>query len=200
MLRSSRPDAASAVAVSRRMSVPLIAEGERRQQPMHVLRAVIKTNEEQPGKLVQIVESAVDTLHPSASRYSAWRLSPTPTMCERPPRFPSWQRLVARERNSPRSGGVYCPGTARDLDIDLSSDLEGVLRDADAVARTRWKQYLEVPALLASVNSLCRSSTADACSTERRQLRGHRSGLIARLVALGCGKAGQTRARHRLSR
>ena len=39
------------------------------------------------------------------------------------------------------------------LDVALSSDLEGALRDAQAVVLvTRWNQYREVPALLAAVN------------------------------------------------
>ena len=95
----------------------LIAEGERRQQPMHVLRAVIKTNEEQLRKLVQIVESAVDTLQSKRITVLGLAFKPDTDDVRETPTVPIVQRLVARgarsqstirwcllSRNSSRSG------------------------------------------------------------------------------------------------
>jgi UDPglucose 6-dehydrogenase/GDP-mannose 6-dehydrogenase len=133
----------------------LIAEGERREQPMSVLRAVIKTNEDQPEKLVQIVESAVDTLQARRVTVLGLAFKPDTDDVRETPTVPIVQRLVARGARVTVHDPVVStvPEQLGDLEIDLSSDLEGALRDADAVVLvTRWEQYLEVPALLAALN------------------------------------------------
>ena len=122
---------------------------------MRVLRAVIETNEEQPEKLVQMVESAVDTLQARRVAVLGLAFKPDTDDVRETPTVPIVQRLVARGARVTVHDPVVStlPEQLEDVDIELSSDLEGTLRDADAVVLvTRWKQYLEVPALLAAVN------------------------------------------------
>ena len=182
----------------------LIAEGERREQPMRVLRAVIETNEEQPGSWFRSSRVPSTPFRPSASRYSAWRSSPTPTMCERPPRFPSCSDSLRGERGS-QSTIRWCLPSRNSSEI-WTSTCPQTSRAPPRRGRGRARDALEAIPRGAGASRLSESLCAvhrrptHARPGERLQLRGHRSGLIARLVALGCGKAGQTRARHRLSR
>jgi UDPglucose 6-dehydrogenase len=133
----------------------LIAEGERREQPMRVLRAVIETNDEQPEKLVQMVESAVDNLQDRHVTVLGLAFKPDTDDVRETPTVPIVQRLVARGARVTIHDPVVrsLPEQLGGLDVALSSDLEGALRDAQAVVLvTRWNQYREVPALLAAVN------------------------------------------------
>ncbi len=133
----------------------LIAEGERRAQPMSVLRAVIETNEEQPDKLVQLVETAVDNLQTRRVTVLGLAFKPDTDDVRETPTVPIVQRLIARGAQVTIHDPVVrsLPEQLGGLDVALSSDLESALRDADAIVLvTRWQQYLEVPALLAAVN------------------------------------------------
>ena len=83
------------------------------------------------------------------------------------------------------------PEQLGDLDIDLSSDLEGALRDADAVGTRDALEAIPRGAGAARLSeSLCavHRRPTHARPGERLQLRGHRSGLIARLVALALAR------------
>jgi UDPglucose 6-dehydrogenase len=133
----------------------LIAEGERREQPMHVLRAVIETNEEQSETLVRMVESAVGDLQGSRVTVLGLAFKPDTDDVRETPAIPIVQRLAALGAQITIHDPVVrsLPEQLGDLDVALSFDLEGALRDAEAVVLvTRWKQYLEVPAILAGVN------------------------------------------------
>jgi UDPglucose 6-dehydrogenase len=71
------------------------------------------------------------------------------------PAIPIVQRLAARGARVTVHDPVVreVPEQLRELDVALSSDLESALQKADAVVLvTRWKQYLEVPALLTALN------------------------------------------------
>jgi UDPglucose 6-dehydrogenase/GDP-mannose 6-dehydrogenase len=122
---------------------------------MRVLRAVIETNEEQPEKLVQMVESAVGDLRGSRVTVLGLAFKTDTDDVRETPTIPIVQRLAALGAritiHDPVVRGL--PEQLGDLDVALSFDLEGALRDAEAVVLvTRWKQYLEVPAILAGVN------------------------------------------------
>jgi UDPglucose 6-dehydrogenase len=133
----------------------LIAEGERRGQPMRLLRAVLDTNAEQPERLVQLVETAVDDLEGHRVTVLGLAFKPDTDDVRETPAIPIVQRLVARRARVTIHDPVVrsLPEQLAGLDVVLSDDLELALRDADAVVLvTRWDQYLEVPALLADLN------------------------------------------------
>ena len=122
---------------------------------MRVLRAVIETNEEQPEKLVQMVESAVDNLQDTHVTVLGLAFKPDTDDVRETPTVPIVQRLVERGARVTIHDPVVrsLPEQLGGLDVALSSDLEGALRDAQAVVLvTRWTEYREVPALLAAVN------------------------------------------------
>jgi UDPglucose 6-dehydrogenase len=133
----------------------LIAEGERRGQPMRLLRAVLDTNAEQPERLVQLVETAVEDLEGRRVTVLGLAFKPDTDDVRETPAIPIVQRLVARRARVTIHDPVVrsLPEQLAGLDVVLSDDLELALRDADAVVLvTRWDQYLEVPALLADLN------------------------------------------------
>jgi UDPglucose 6-dehydrogenase len=133
----------------------LIAEGERQEQPMRVLRAVIETNEEQPEKLVEMVETAVGDLQGRHVTVLGLAFKPDTDDVRETPTIPIVQRLVALGARVTIHDPVVrsLPEQLGDLDVALSFDLESAVRDAQAVVLvTRWKQYLEVPAILAGQN------------------------------------------------
>jgi UDPglucose 6-dehydrogenase/GDP-mannose 6-dehydrogenase len=122
---------------------------------MRVLRAVIETNEEQPEKLVHMVESAIDNLQDRHVTVLGLAFKPDTDDVRETPTVPIVQRLVARGARVTVHDPVVrsLPDQLGGLDVALSSDLEGALRNAQAVVLvTRWNQYSEVPALLAAVN------------------------------------------------
>jgi UDPglucose 6-dehydrogenase len=133
----------------------LIAEGERRGQPMRLLRAVLDTNAEQPERLVQLVETAVDDLEGHRVTVLGLAFKPDTDDVRETPAIPIVRRLVARRARVTIHDPVVrsLPEQLAGLAVVLSDDLELALRDADAVVLvTRWDQYLEVPTLLADLN------------------------------------------------
>jgi UDPglucose 6-dehydrogenase len=134
----------------------LIAEGDRRSQPMRVLRAVIETNDGQPEELVRLVERAVENLRGKSVTVLGLAFKPDTDDVRDSPAIPIVQRLVARGARVTVHDPVVraVPEQLRELDVALSSDLDSALKEADAVVLvTRWEQYLEVPALLAALNA-----------------------------------------------
>jgi UDPglucose 6-dehydrogenase len=133
----------------------LIAEGERREQPMRLLRAVLETNDAQPERLVQMVENAVGDLNGRRVTVLGLAFKPDTDDVRETPAIPIVQRLVARAARVTIHDPVVrsLPEQLQDSHAVLSDELEGAIRDADAVVLvTRWDQYLEVPALLADLN------------------------------------------------
>jgi UDPglucose 6-dehydrogenase len=133
----------------------LIAEGDRREQPMRVLRAVIETNKEQPEELVQMVEGAVENLEAKRVTVLGLAFKPDTDDVRESPAIPIVQRLVARGACVTIHDPVVrsLPEQLGGLDVALTSDLASALQEADAaVLVTRWNEYLQVPALLAAVN------------------------------------------------
>ena len=134
----------------------LISEGERREQPMRVLRAVLETNDEQPDRLVQLVQRALQDLRDRRVTVLGLAFKPDTDDVRETPTISLVQRLVAHGARVTIHDPVVSslPQQLGNLGVTLCSDLEHALREADAVVLvTRWDEYLEVPALLAAVNS-----------------------------------------------
>ena len=122
---------------------------------MRLLRAVLDTNDEQPERLVQLVENAVGDLEGKRVTVLGLAFKPDTDDVRETPAIPIVQRLIARAARVTIHDPVVrsIPEQLQDSDAVLSDELEGALRDADAVVLvTRWDQYLEVPALLADLN------------------------------------------------
>jgi UDPglucose 6-dehydrogenase/GDP-mannose 6-dehydrogenase len=133
----------------------LIGEGDRREQPMRVLRAVIETNDQQPEELLRLVERAVGDLQAKRVTVLGLAFKPDTDDVRESPAIPIVQRLVTRGARVTIHDPVVAdlPGELQRPEVSLSVDLEEALREADVVVLvTRWAQYLEVPALLAALN------------------------------------------------
>jgi UDPglucose 6-dehydrogenase/GDP-mannose 6-dehydrogenase len=133
----------------------LIAEGDHREQPMRLLRAVIETNDRQPGELMRLVERAVGDLQAKRVTVLGLAFKPDTDDVRESPAIPIVQRLAARGARVTIHDPVVAdlPGELQLPEVSLSVDLEDALREADVVVLvTRWARYLEVPVLLAASN------------------------------------------------
>ena len=133
----------------------LIAEGDRRAQPMRLLQAVMETNDERPDVLVGLVERAVENLQGKRVTVLGLAFKPDTDDVRESPAIPIVERLAARGARITIHDPVVreLPDVLGRLDVTLTPDLAEALQEADVVVLvTRWDHYLEVPALLAASN------------------------------------------------
>jgi len=133
----------------------LIAEGDRRAQPMRMLRAVMEINDERPDVLVELVERAAGNLRAKRVTVLGLAFKPDTDDVRESPAIPIVERLAARGAQVTIHDPVVrdLPDELKWLDVALIPDLAESLQEADVVVLvTRWAQYLEVPALLAAAN------------------------------------------------
>jgi UDPglucose 6-dehydrogenase len=130
----------------------LIARGREAGQPMRLLEAILQVNEEQPQKLVSLLEKRWPSL--SGIRITVLGLSfkPGTSDVRESPAFPLIRELLARKA----SVRVYDPvamtearKVLSDASVEFCDNLESALDGADAiVVVTAWKEFNEVPKLL----------------------------------------------------
>jgi len=130
----------------------LIAEGGRLGVPMPLLSAVLDTNDARPDVLVELVERALGGLAGREVAVLGIAFKPDTDDVRESPSIPLVERLVARGAHVTAHDPVVrtLPAELRDLGVELTDDLDAVLRGREAIVlATRWEQYLEVPGLLA---------------------------------------------------
>ena len=134
----------------------LAAHGERLHAPMHVLDAVLKVNEQQPQKIIQLLKKHFASLTGVRVSILGLAFRPDTNDMRESPAIPIVRSLL-------REGAVitgYDPvatDEARKVfslqELELSGSLSDALVKADAVVLvTRWDEFKKVPDLLRSRN------------------------------------------------
>jgi len=113
---------------------------------------VLDTNDARPDVLVELVERALGGLAGREVAVLGIAFKPDTDDVRESPSIPLVERLVARGAHVTAHDPVVrtLPAELRDLGVELTDDLDAVLRGREAIVlATRWEQYLEVPGLLA---------------------------------------------------
>jgi UDPglucose 6-dehydrogenase/GDP-mannose 6-dehydrogenase len=130
----------------------LISEGSRRGQPMRMLNAVIETNDAQPDEVMRLAEEAAGDLHDRRVTVLGLAFKPATDVVRESPAIPIISRLLDRGAKVTVHDPLVTtlPEVLQGAGVDLDSDLEGTLEQAEVVILvTRWDTYSDVPALLA---------------------------------------------------
>ena len=134
----------------------LAAHGERLHAPMHVLDAVLKVNEQQPQKIIQLLKKHFASLRGVRVSILGLAFRPDTNDMRESPAIPIVRSLL-------REGAVitgYDPVATEEArkvfssqELELSGSLSDALVKADAVVLvTRWDEFKNVPDLLKSRN------------------------------------------------
>lgn len=130
----------------------LISEGARRGQPMRILNAVIETNDAQPDEVMRLAEKCAGDLRDRRVTVLGLAFKPATDDVRESPAIPIISRLLDRGARVAVHDPLVTrlPAMLQDAGVDLSTDLEGTLAQAEVVILvTRWDTYGDVPALLA---------------------------------------------------
>jgi UDPglucose 6-dehydrogenase len=130
----------------------LIARGREVGQPMRLLEAILHINEEQPQRLVSLLEKHWPRLNGIRVTVLGLSFKPGTSDVRESPALPLIRELLAREA----SVKVYDPvamtearKVLRDAKVEFGDSLESALDGADAVVVvTAWKEFRDVPKLL----------------------------------------------------
>lgn len=136
----------------------LAAHGQKHGVPMHVLDAVLKVNEHQPQKIIQLLMKHFPSLKGVRVSILGLAFRPDTNDMRESPAIPIVRSLL-------QEGAVikgYDPAAADEArkifsshELELSASLPDALVDVDAVVLvTRWDEFRKVPELLASLNPL----------------------------------------------
>jgi len=134
----------------------LIAHGVKAGSPMPLLSAVIKTNRNQPGEVIRLLEKHFASLKDVRIAILGLSFKPDTDDMRESPAIPIINELLARKARLK----AYDPVASHEVrkifpahQLPLSETLEEALADVDAVVLvTRWAQFDEVPEILARVN------------------------------------------------
>ncbi len=134
----------------------LLAHGERLDQPMPLLQAVIDTNRKQPGRVIELLRRHLGDLAGKRIAVLGLAFKPETDDIRESPAFPIID-LLGREG---ASISAYDPAAAdnarKALDgknVTIADTLADCVIDADAVLIvTRWDAFKQVPELLRQVN------------------------------------------------
>lgn len=133
----------------------LAAEGARRGVPMRILDSVLAVNREQPRVLVDVIRRELGELSEARIGILGLAFKPETDDTRESPAFPlirmlghAGAKLIVHDPVVKEAG---IPESVRGL-IERRGDLLGLLRDVDAVVLiTSWRQYLDIPKLVASL-------------------------------------------------
>jgi UDPglucose 6-dehydrogenase/GDP-mannose 6-dehydrogenase len=130
----------------------LLAEAERRGLQMPVLRAVLETNAARPREVLRLLEAEAGDLSGRRVTVLGLAFKPDTDDVRESPAIPIVMGLVRRGAvvtlHDPVAKAL--PEALVLLELEITSDLESALAEADAVVLvTRWDEYRAVPSLLA---------------------------------------------------
>lgn len=134
----------------------LVAHGAAHGEPMPLLEAVIRTNAQQPARLVGLLEKRIPSLAGARVAVLGLAFKPDTDDVRESPAFPVIRELLAR---GARVTG-YDPvagATARatlPAEVSIAPSLEAALEGAAAVVLvTAWDEFLRLPELLAATGA-----------------------------------------------
>lgn len=133
----------------------LISHGERLGQNMGLLNAVIDINEEQPFKVIELLEKHFDSLHGLRVSVLGLAFKPGTDDMRESPAIKIINKLIA----SNALISAFDPVAQReaeklfnDSDVRYAESLEDAVKDAEALLiLTRWDLFNELPALLSQL-------------------------------------------------
>jgi UDPglucose 6-dehydrogenase len=133
----------------------LIAEGERLERPMRILRAVMETNDAQADEVLRLLEEELGSVRQKRVTVLGLAFKPDTDDVRESPAVPIVERLVERGAvvtiHDPIVTSV--PSVLQRDGVELSSDLEAALRGADAIVLvTRWGVYEAIPDLISRLD------------------------------------------------
>lgn len=130
----------------------LVAHGEKQGIPMHVLDAVLKVNEGQPQKVIELLKKEFSSLKGIRVSVLGLAFRPDTNDMRESPAIPIVQGLV-REGAVVKGYDPVAMEEARKVfshqDLELCGSLSEALAETDAVVLvTRWDEFRKVPDLL----------------------------------------------------
>lgn len=134
----------------------LAAHGERLHASMHLLDAVLKVNEQQPQKIIQLLKKHFASLKGVRVSILGLAFRPDTNDMRESPAIPIVRSLL-REGAVVKGYDPVATDEARKIffsqELELSGSLSDALTKADAVVLvTRWDEFRKVPDLLRSLN------------------------------------------------
>jgi UDPglucose 6-dehydrogenase/GDP-mannose 6-dehydrogenase len=134
----------------------LIRHGQDAGQPMRVLDAVLRTNVEQPGRLITVLRERLGPLRDRRVTVLGLAFKPDTDDVRESPAFGVIRQLLAQHATVTAYDPVANRAAQRalpDADISFADDLKQAVAEADAIVIiTRWEQFQAVPAIIATAD------------------------------------------------
>ena len=135
----------------------LAAHGEKHHTPMHVLDAVLKVNEQQPAKVIQLLKKHFSSLKGVRVSVLGLAFRPDTNDMRESPSIPIVRSLL-QEGALVKGYDPIATAEARKIfsaqELELCGSLAEAVSKTDAVVLvTRWDEFKKIPELLASQNS-----------------------------------------------
>jgi UDPglucose 6-dehydrogenase/GDP-mannose 6-dehydrogenase len=134
----------------------LIRHGQDAGQPMRVLDAVLRTNVEQPGRLITVLRDRLGPLRDRRVTVLGLAFKPDTDDVRESPAFSVIDGLLAEHATVTAYDPVAnsaAQQVLRDADVNFADDLEHAVAVAEAIVIvTRWKQFQAVPAIVATMD------------------------------------------------
>jgi UDPglucose 6-dehydrogenase/GDP-mannose 6-dehydrogenase len=134
----------------------LAAHGEKHHAPMHVLDAVLKVNEQQPAKVIELLKKHFASLKDVRVSILGLAFRPDTNDMRESPAIPIVRSLL-QAGASVKGYDPVAAAEARKIfpsqEMQLCGSLDEAVSNTDAVVLvTRWDEFRKVPELLASLN------------------------------------------------
>ena len=134
----------------------LIRHGQDVGQPMRVLDAVLRTNVEQPGHLITLLQERLGPLRDRRVTVLGLAFKPDTDDVRQSPAFPVIDQLLAHHAVVTAYDPVAVRAARRvlhDAEVSFADDLKQAVAGADAIVIvTRWEQFHAVPAIIATAD------------------------------------------------
>lgn len=130
----------------------IVAEAERLEQTVPILRGVLETNARRPDVTSSMVERELGGLPGKRVAVLGLAFKPDTDDVRDSPAIPIVQRLDAAGATVTVHDPIVrtLPPALDGLDVEVVEDLEDAIRDSDAIVIvTRWREYERLPELLA---------------------------------------------------
>lgn len=134
----------------------LIVHGQKAGVPMSVLDAVIKTNADQPRRMIEMLERHLGDLRSQRIAVMGLAFKPDTDDLRETPAFPIIDMLLergAKVRAFDPAAGEAARKALAGRPVEICASMEEALRQAAGVALvTRWAQFQRLPDLLSAMN------------------------------------------------
>ena len=129
----------------------LIVHGKNSNQAMPLLEAVIRTNEEQPSRIVSILDKHWPSLANRRVSVLGLAFKPDTNDVRESPAFPIMRELLARGASVKAFDPIAIPDAKKAFNgsVSYATSVEDAVSGVDAIiVVTPWKEFRDIPALL----------------------------------------------------